>query len=132
MMDSDQVEPKGLVMHVLIAEDEPVIALDIEAMLLDLGCRPVGPAASIREAAALVERCGCDAAILDITLADGDSYDFAAILVERNVPILFATGRDVETRPDRLIHVPSVTKPFDAAAFGQAIAALKAQVERRR
>ncbi len=115
-------------MRVLVVEDEPIIALNIQTILLDLGYRPVGPAGTISEAEALADQRRIDAAILDITLPDGKSYDLAEQLVSRNVPVLFLTGAYVETRSARLANVPTMSKPFDLATFEQAMADMAAKV----
>jgi PleD family two-component response regulator len=50
---------------VLIVEDEPLIALDLEAMLERRGARIVGPAATVREALSLLQSERPDVALLD-------------------------------------------------------------------
>jgi len=116
-------------MRVLVVEDEPIIAINIQATLLDLGYRPVGPAATISEAMSLIEQRKFDAAILDISLPDGESYDLAETLVERGIAVMFATGRDIETSSLLLADVPVISKPFDLAKLGKCLETLKARVQ---
>lgn len=119
-------------MRVLVVEDEPIIALNIQTVLLDLGYRPVGPAASLDEAAALIDQRKFDAAILDVTLPDGESYGLAESLVERGIPIMFATGRQIELPSPQLADAPSISKPFDLAELERSLAILHEKVQRVR
>jgi CheY-like chemotaxis protein len=78
--------------RVLVVEDEPIIAMALEDMLLDLGCEVVGPASTLAEAQALAETAAIDAAMLDININNGRSYVVADELRRRAVPFAFATG----------------------------------------
>jgi PAS domain S-box-containing protein len=55
--------------RVLVADDQPARAADLAVTLRDAGCEVLGPAASIEEALAELERAGAvDAAVLPVTL----------------------------------------------------------------
>jgi CheY-like chemotaxis protein len=100
---------------VLIIEDEPVIALDIESMVEDLGHEVIGVARTHREALAQVQRARPGLVLADIQLADGSSSLDAvnAILMQFEVPVIFVTAY-----PERLLtgNKPEpaflITKPF--------------------
>lgn len=77
---------------VLIVDDEPFIALDLAMAVEDAGGIVVGPAGSVREALALLERNHVTAAILDVNLSDGDVSPVVEILVARGIPLVFQTG----------------------------------------
>lgn len=77
---------------ILIVEDEPMIAMMLEDVLADLGCRVVGPAADLSGAEALFEQHGCDAAIVDLNLNGTLAHSLIATLRERGVPVVVATG----------------------------------------
>lgn len=79
-------------MRVLVVEDSYLIACSLRRILSDLGCRVVGPAASVEQALRVIERDGCDAAILDINLGKETSLPIAEILLERSTPFFFVTG----------------------------------------
>lgn len=66
--------------RILIAEDEPLIALDIANTLTTAGAEIVGQVRSVNEAIQLTnsERFHC--AVLDIILRDGDVYPVAEAL----------------------------------------------------
>ena len=55
---------------ILVAEDEPFIALDVALAIEDAGGMVAGPAASVKEALALIESLPVVGAILDVNLAD--------------------------------------------------------------
>lgn len=111
---------------VLIIEDEPLIAMDIEAMVEDLGHRVTGIARTHKEAVDLCRRDSPGIVLADIQLADGSSGLEAVneILKSMNVPVVFITAF-----PERLLTgerpEPAylVTKPFQP----QTVAALISQ-----
>lgn len=84
--------PRAEGLHVLVVEDETLIAFLLESMLEDLGHIVVGVAATVGEGLALASRDGIDLAILDVNVGGQDSYPVAEALAARNVPFVFATG----------------------------------------
>jgi CheY-like chemotaxis protein/DNA-directed RNA polymerase specialized sigma24 family protein len=117
-----------LATDVLIIEDEPVIAADIEALVRELGHTVVDIAATRREAVDAIARKTPGLVLADIQLADGSSGIDAVkdILARYSVPVIFITAF-----PERLLTgerpEPTflITKPFQPetvkAAIGQAL-----------
>ncbi len=117
-----------LATDVLIIEDEPVIAADIEALVTELGHTVVDIAATRSEAVDAVARKTPGLVLADIQLADGSSGIDAVkdILARYDVPVIFITAF-----PERLLTgerpEPTflITKPFQPetvkAAIGQAL-----------
>lgn len=114
-------------MHVLIIEDEPLIAMSIEDALRDCGCSSFDFAASVEEAVAAARiRCP-DLITADVQLAPGCGIDAVeAICGHGSIPVIFITGTAGEVdarRPGSII----VRKPFDEShvrhALGQALLA---------
>ena len=117
-----------LATDVLIIEDEPVIATDIEALVRELGHRVLDVAATRTEAVDAVARATPGLVLADIQLADGSSGIDAVkdILGRYDVPVIFITAF-----PERLLTgerpEPTflITKPFQPetvkAAIGQAL-----------
>ncbi len=117
-----------LASRVLIIEDEPIIALDLESIVKDLGHEVVAIAATRDDAVrkALTHRPGL--VLADVRLADGSSGIDAVseILRSFDVPVIFITAY-----PERLLTgerpEPTylITKPFLTetvmAAVGQAL-----------
>ncbi|MCY1239342.1 Phyllosphere-induced regulator PhyR [compost metagenome] len=101
---------------VLIIEDEPLIALDIEDMVTSLGHRVTGIARTHQEALDLYRKTSPRMVLADIQLADGSSGIDAVneILTQATVPVIFITAF-----PERLLTgkrpEPAflVTKPFN-------------------
>ncbi len=101
--------------RVLIIEDEPIIAMDIEAIVRDLGHEVTGVAVTRDEAVALAMEDRPGLVLADIQLADDSSGIDAVkdILAEFNVPVIFITAF-----PERLLTgerpEPTflITKPF--------------------
>ena len=78
---------------VLIAEDEPLIALDMTLAFEDVGAW-VTRARTLDEALLGVEDRALSVAILDHALSDGDSLKVYARLKERNIPFVTYSGSD--------------------------------------
>ena len=111
--------------EVLIIEDEPIIAMDIETIVRDLGHSVTGVAVTRDEAVAqaIARRPGL--VLADIQLADDSSGIDAVkdILTEFTVPVIFITAF-----PERLLTgerpEPTflITKPFQRSTVKAAIA----------
>lgn len=100
---------------VMIIEDEPLIALDIESLIKGLGHTVTGIARTHDEAVKLADSAAPEIVLADIQLADGSSGIDAVndILNKYNVPVVFITAY-----PERLLtgNKPEpaflITKPF--------------------
>ena len=110
--------------RVLVVEDEPLIAMLVEAWLEELQCETVGPAASAEAALALIGGAPLDGAILDVSLDGHDSFAVAAALRERAIPFAFATGHAAERIEERFRDVPRMAKPYDFARVKSVLAKL--------
>jgi CheY-like chemotaxis protein len=99
-------------LRVLVVEDEAAISLLLEDMLLDFGCRVIGPAARLPTALETIEREEVDLAILDVNLAGEPIYPVADALARRSIPFVFSTGYGTagikDAYRDRLV----LQKPF--------------------
>lgn len=101
--------------RVLIIEDEPLIALDIENLVREIGHDVVAIASTHKEATAEARRTRPELVLADIQLADGSSGIDAVneILEDANIPVIFITAY-----PERLLTgerpEPAflMTKPF--------------------
>ncbi len=113
---------------ILIIEDEPLIAMDIEQMVHSLGHRVTGVARTHSEALTLYRADPPGMVLADIRLADGSSGIDAVndILKNRVLPVIFITAFPEHLltgeRPEPAF---LVTKPFDEnmvkALIGQAL-----------
>lgn len=112
--------------HILIAEDEFLIAMELASVLEEAGAVVLGPFPRVQEALACVEQgTAIDSAILDIDLGGESVYPVATALRERGVPFVFATGAvGLAALPKAFAHVPCWGKPFPAAAIAQTLPSL--------
>lgn len=102
--------------EVLIIEDEPIIAMDLEELVQGCGHRVVGVASSEREAVAIAQRTRPGLILADINLgAGGDGASAVShILQHHYAPVIFVTAY-----PERLLTGQAVepafviTKPFE-------------------
>ena len=78
--------------HILIVEDEPLIAMMLTDWIIELGKQPVGPARSVSEALALIDKTPIDGAVLDVNLGHERCDAVAERLMERRIPFVLTTG----------------------------------------
>ena len=101
---------------VLIIEDEPIIAMDIEELVRSCGHRVVGVAASEAEAVDIATRTEPGLILADINLGSGGdgTSAVARILRHHQAPVIFVTAY-----PERLLTGETmepafvITKPFE-------------------
>lgn len=98
----------------LIVEDQMLIAIDLEEILEDAGVTVLATLTSTRDAIDFLAQYVPDIAILDIDLGHETSEPVARLLLEQNIPFVFATGYDDNGAiPADLSAVPVVRKPFE-------------------
>ncbi|HXW70348.1 MAG TPA: response regulator [Methylocella sp.] len=113
--------------RLLIVDDEPLVAELLLTWLADLECEVAGPADGVESALRLLsEGQAVDGAILDVTLADGDSYPIADALRSRGIPFAFATGHDHAEFAERFDGVLTLPKPFSFEDVQKTVAHLLA------
>ncbi len=108
-------------LKVLIVEDESIVAMWLEDLLLDLGCRVVGPASRVEQAERLIETVPIDIAVLDINIAGQLVFPVADRLRAADIPYVFATGYGavglIEPHQDRVV----IQKPYTIEALHRAL-----------
>jgi response regulator NasT len=132
-------------MRVLVAEDDPLIALGLVERLRSLGHEPIGPAADGPEAIELARANLPDLYLFDIEMPGIDGLDAAMQLAGDGLrrPVVVVTGVDDPTLVERSIASgvgAYLTKPVDSRELGAAIGlaaarhaefqALEAEVDR--
>jgi two-component system, chemotaxis family, sensor kinase Cph1 len=116
-----EVEPKSP-RRVLLVEDSGLVALQLQSMLEEEGCKVVGPASRVASALRLATNEGIDAAVLDVDLNGTPSWDVAEALMVRSIPFVLATGYSSdEALPERFRSVPKLLKPFSTEGFKAAL-----------
>jgi CheY-like chemotaxis protein len=108
--------------HVLIVEDEYLIAQEMVCQFRAAGAEVVGPVATVRGALELVKKAvRLDGAVIDINLRGEMAYPVADALVRRGIPLVIATGYDVNTLPARYDGLPACEKPIDVQRVARAL-----------
>ena len=116
---------------VLILEDEPLIAWDLETALSDAGFM-AALARSCFDAERWLTDHSPDAANLDMKLGDGECVAVAKSLVERDVPFIVHTGDDLFGRDEVFKSGIIVRKPADTVAVVELVGSMLASGERQR
>jgi len=107
--------------RVLIIEDDPFIALDLQAIVEGEGHEVVGSFESLAEAQEHLED-GFDYALLDIDVVGGKTFGIAAELRERRIPFAFVSASRPAEVPHDLRHASFISKPFEERAVLKTIA----------
>jgi PAS domain S-box-containing protein len=110
--------------RVLIVEDEPLIAMELEEVLTTSGFTIVGPVGTVSGALHLVATEALDVALLDANLGGRPVDEIAAALTRKNIPFVFATGHDRQGLPRSFAAAPIVRKPFNPAEVVATVAAI--------
>jgi CheY-like chemotaxis protein len=108
----------------MIIEDEPLIAMEIEALLADLGYAVVGPFSSVAAALQAIEEHTVNVAVLDANLQGESVAAVAAALRRKSVPFVFATGYSREGLPLGFDGVPVLAKPFGPSDLKDTLASV--------
>jgi PAS domain S-box-containing protein len=113
--------------RILIVEDEPLVAMDLEELLRGAGCQIAATVATIAAAKDAVNAIPCDAALLDANLGGEPVDEIAAALTRKGVPFAFATGHGPEALPAGFRETPFIGKPFEPEQVLAVLAALVGQ-----
>ncbi|HYD14812.1 MAG TPA: response regulator [Hyphomicrobium sp.] len=98
--------------RIFIVEDSPLISLDLQCTVSELGCEVVGPSRSLDEALLLMdEKRSFDAAIIDFVLEDGTCETLIHALRARSIPVIVYTGLTKGEVEALFPDVTVITKP---------------------
>ncbi len=107
--------------HVLIIEDEPLVAIDLELLLEREGATSF--AFAVSQAEAVQEAIARRPAFItsDVTLVEGTGPLAVAIILDKlgSIPVIFITGTPDACYPCHA-ESPILTKPFDRMAIARA------------
>lgn len=110
---------------ILLAEDEVLIALDLESILQDAGADVLGPYATLKSALKAVTEEQPSVAILDVRLGRETTHQVAEVLAERGVPFLFYTGQALpDTIRSVALDAPTLAKPVEQKLLIETLARL--------
>jgi len=109
-------------LHILVVEDEPWIAMDLEMMIIE-----VVTATVVIERSAAAAKKGLDEildfAFLDVVVTNGKTFEIANILTHKHVPFVFVSGSPQSNLPCELRCVPFISKPYSQAQIETALQA---------
>ncbi len=108
----------------LIVEDEPLVLLDLEDTLTDLGYQVVDKARDLVNGLILAGKLELDVAVLDVNLAGLSSGKIADLLQERGVPFLLISGYTEAGIPERHRDSLRIAKPYESATLRRALSNL--------
>lgn len=111
-------------LRIFVVEDEILIRMLFEDMLEELGHTVTCAASLFDEAMEMARTCEVDAAILDVRLAGIEVFPVAAILAERGIPFVFASGIAETELPEPFRARPMMQKPFEIERLRDVIAQL--------
>ncbi len=97
--------------HILVAEDEMLIALALADMVTALGCTSA-LVSRVGKGVAVATTGTFDAAILDMNLAGEPGYPIAKVLAQRGIPFVIATGYGAEGIEADYRDRPMLPKPY--------------------
>jgi DNA-binding response OmpR family regulator len=98
--------------RVLIAEDEPVIAMDHAAQLVHAGAKIVATCTTVWSAVDCLREKAIDVAVIDFVLADGNSERLQTALKRKHIPFVVVSAYPralVRTEPGQEILQKPVT-----------------------
>jgi PAS domain S-box-containing protein len=98
--------------RILIVEDEPLLAMELETNLHALGCKTLRAAATLDAAKAAIADSECDAALVDVNLAGPQADELAVALTRKNIPFAFVIGYGREGLPAGFKEAAILSKPF--------------------
>jgi DNA-binding LytR/AlgR family response regulator len=106
--------------RVLIVEDEPMVAMDLESTVKEIIAAEIVVAPSVSRAReAMAEP--LDFAFLDIEVTDGQTFEIALELRRKGVPFVFVSGARPEALPPDLRGAPFIPKPFERHLIARAL-----------
>jgi len=114
----------GRVASALIVEDEPMIALDLEAILKDLGFTSTRLAMSVDRALAALAGESFQLALVDYKLGEETAEPVLAVLARSAIPFIIVTGYSRAALAG-LVDAPILGKPVTRASLSEVLSALE-------
>ena len=103
--------PDG-VRRIFLVEDEPVLMLELEGAIAEMGWQAVPGRGSIPNLLKSAQEQSFDAAVLDVNLGTERSDAIADALAARGIPFVYASGYGRDVIPERHRDRPLVGKPY--------------------
>lgn len=104
-------------LRVLVLEDEPLLLLDVQDMLSELGVASVNACPTVDAASRAVGTQPFDVALLDVMVGTQTAVALALDLQQRGTSVGFVSGTDGDFLPQALQSCPLLRKPYTSAEF---------------
>ncbi len=115
------IHPNTDSLHILVVEDELLIATSLEIALENQGHRLLGPTATVDAALKALETAQPDIALIDYRLPDSTTEPLLPVLRERGIPVCVLTGYSRDQLPPAYQHCHVLEKPLRMAALMEAL-----------
>lgn len=116
-MSSSQSRVPTFYEHVLVVEDDPIIALGLEDTIADLGIADIRVASNVATALAMIAERAPQFALLDVGLVREQSFAIAERLAALGIPFAFSTGYGADRVPAAFSDRPRLPKPCPTDAL---------------
>lgn len=107
--------------RVLIIEDEPITAMEIDETLSDAGYWTLGTVSSIDEAMTAIAELEFDAAIVDASFSGEPADEIVDALERRRIPVVVIAEIGNKNFPSMRAHVATISKPVRGPALLDAL-----------
>ena len=122
--------------RIIVADDEPIIRMDLKEMLTNLGYLVVGEAGDGRSVVNMARELRPDLVIMDIKMPDMDGIEAARILTQEDIaPVIFLTAysqKELVNQAKEAGVVAYLVKPFRESDLAPAIEIALARFEQFR
>lgn len=120
---SDQTDSKPLFgRHLLVVEDDYLIADVLREELTEAGAEVLGPVPTVAQALRIIgSESTLDGAVLDVNLGGEKVFPVVDVLRKRHMPCVFVSGYDRKAIPAAYADIPLCAKPAGAREIAQAI-----------
>ncbi len=110
--------------HILLVDDDLLVAATLETFLRDLGFEDIDVAADLPAAMALTAERPPRLGILDVNIGRFTVFSLADGLDAMRIPIIFSTGGPLDQIPMSWMSRPILRKPFTKATLQLALQAV--------
>src|SRR5215475_7582102 len=102
---------------ILLIEDDPLLAMDVENCLIGAGYCVVESVATTADALRVIQNKRLDLVVLDLNLGNEMAFALQDVLAERQIPFVILTGHSPAMVAPRYRNRPFLQKPYVAATL---------------
>lgn len=103
--------------RILLVEDDFLLAMHTARALRFAGAEVLGPCRTEAAARGQIGESTPTAALVDVNLGRGPSFELARALVARSIPLIFVTGYEASIFPPEFADLPRLQKPVQLASL---------------